>query len=182
MVDFPLPVTPHTRTNPRDSWQNFDITLGSANSLKSGIFVGICRKTIATEPRCRNALPRNRPRPGTAKEKSTSFFTSKIFFCRTEINDYGQIIEWAGTQPWSNGKVALHGVSYLAICQWYAAALQPPHLAAIVPWEGASDSYRNVMFHGGVPETAFFRGWSRQMADAKAEEKKGPSRTPPILR
>ncbi|MFI5306005.1 MAG: CocE/NonD family hydrolase [Polyangiales bacterium] len=101
-------------------------------------------------------------------------------FSRTEINDYGQIIEWAGTQPWSNGRVGLHGVSYLAICQWYAAANNPPHLAAIVPWEGASDSYRNVMFHGGVPETAFFRGWSRAMADAKTQEQKGPSRTPLI--
>lgn len=101
-------------------------------------------------------------------------------FSRTEINDYGQIIEWAGTQPWSNGRVALHGVSYLAICQWYAAANNPPHLAAIVPWEGASDSYRNVMFHGGIPETAFYRGWSRAMAGAKAEEQKGPSRTPTI--
>ena len=101
-------------------------------------------------------------------------------FSRTEINDYGEIIEWAGTQPWSSGKVALHGVSYLAICQWYAAALNPPHLAAIVPWEGASDSYRNIMFHGGVPETAFFRGWSRAMAGAKAAEKRGPSRTPVI--
>jgi predicted acyl esterase len=102
-------------------------------------------------------------------------------FSRTEINDYGQIIEWAGTQPWSNGKVALHGVSYLAICQWHAAANNPPpQLKAIVPWEGASDSFRNVMFHGGVPETAFFRGWSKQMAGAKAEEQKGPSRTPTI--
>jgi predicted acyl esterase len=101
-------------------------------------------------------------------------------FSRREINDYNEIIAWAGTQPWSNGRVALHGVSYLAICQWYAAANNPPHLAAIVPWEGASDSYRNVMFHGGVPETAFFRGWSRQMAGAKGEERKGPSRTPTI--
>jgi len=99
-------------------------------------------------------------------------------FSRTEINDYGPIIEWAGTQPWSNGRVALHGVSYLAICQWHAAASSPKHLAAIVPWEGASDSYRNVMFHGGVPETAFLRGWSKQMSGAKAEEQQGPSRTP----
>jgi predicted acyl esterase len=101
-------------------------------------------------------------------------------FSRIEINDYGQIVEWAGTQPWSNGKVALHGVSYLAICQWHAAANPSPHLTAIVPWEGASDSYRDVMFHGGVPETAFYRAWSRSMADAKSAEQTGPSRTPTI--
>jgi predicted acyl esterase len=103
-------------------------------------------------------------------------------FSRTEIADYLEIIEWAGTQPWSTGRVALHGVSYLAICQWHAAAAAPPHLTAIVPWEGASDSYRDVMFHGGVPETAFYRGWQRNMAsgDADASASTGPSRTPPI--
>src|SRR5262245_33514718 len=36
-------------------------------------------------------------------------------FSRTEISDYAEIIAWAGTQPWSNGRVGLHGVSYLAI-------------------------------------------------------------------
>ncbi len=101
-------------------------------------------------------------------------------FSRKEISDYSEIIAWAGTQPWSNGRVALHGVSYLAICQWHAAAQNPRYLAAIVPWEGASDSYRNVMFHGGVPETAFYRGWSRNMTGTKTEEQKGPSRTPLI--
>lgn len=102
-------------------------------------------------------------------------------FSRTEISDYLQIIEWAGTQAWSNGRVALHGVSYLAICQWHAAAARPRHLTAIVPWEGASDSYRDVMFHGGVPETAFYRGWSRNMAGATETGKpEGPSRTPLI--
>src|SRR5262245_29134604 len=49
-------------------------------------------------------------------------------FSRTEIADYLAIIEWAGSQPWSNGKVGLHGVSYLAICQWHAAAARPPKL------------------------------------------------------
>ena len=52
-----------------------------------------------------------------------------------ENQDYYELIEWAGTQPWSNGKVGLLGISYLAINQWKAAALQPPHLAAICPWE-----------------------------------------------
>lgn len=101
-------------------------------------------------------------------------------FSRTEIADYSHIIAWAGTQPWSNGRVGLHGVSYLAICQWYAAANNPRYLAAIVPWEGASDSYRNVMFHGGIPETAFYRGWSRAMSDSQTDAPQGPSRTPTI--
>ncbi|MDB5867068.1 MAG: putative hydrolase, CocE/NonD family, partial [Betaproteobacteria bacterium] len=54
-----------------------------------------------------------------------------------EIQDYHDAIEWAARQPWSNGNVGLIGVSYYAITQWLVAALQPPHLKAIVPWEGA---------------------------------------------
>ncbi len=74
-----------------------------------------------------------------------------------EAEDYCDAIEWAGVQPWSNGNVATTGVSYLAMTQWKVAQLNPPHLKAMVPWEGASDLYREFMFHGGIPETAFSR-------------------------
>lgn len=56
-----------------------------------------------------------------------------------------QCIEWTGTQPWSNGKVGLLGISYYASNQWRVAAMDPPppHLAAIIPWEGQNDRYRD---------------------------------------
>jgi predicted acyl esterase len=66
------------------------------------------------------------------------------------------LIEWAGTQGWSNGRVGLSGVSYLTSSQWTIAATRPPHLAAINPWEGWSDTYREVARHGGIPETYFW--------------------------
>jgi predicted acyl esterase len=68
-----------------------------------------------------------------------------------ETRDYYECIEWAGTQPWSNGKVGLLGISYYAVNQWQVAALQPPHLTAICPWEGASDYYREFTHHAGIP-------------------------------
>lgn len=73
-----------------------------------------------------------------------------------EAEDYRDLIEWAGTQAWSNGKVGLSGVSYLTSSQWRVAELNPPHLAAINPWEGWSDTYREVARHGGIPETSFW--------------------------
>jgi predicted acyl esterase len=73
-----------------------------------------------------------------------------------EAQDFYDLIEWAGTQPWSNGKVGLSGVSYLTSSQWFVAALNPPHLAAFNPWEGWSDTYREVVRHGGIPETMFW--------------------------
>jgi len=50
----------------------------------------------------------------------------------------------------SNGKVGLSGVSYFATKQWQVAALQPRHLAAIIPWEGCCDFYREWSRHGGI--------------------------------
>jgi uncharacterized protein len=67
-----------------------------------------------------------------------------------EIEDLYQCIEWAGTQPWCNGKVGMLGISYYASNQWRVAGLHPPHLAAIIPWEGQNDRYRDSGYHGGI--------------------------------
>ncbi|MBB3602311.1 hypothetical protein FHT40_001944 [Mycolicibacterium sp. BK556] len=77
-----------------------------------------------------------------------------------EARDAYDLIEWAGTQPWSNGRVGMLGVSYLAISQYKTAALRPPHLAAICPWEGFTDAYRDFMTPGGVPERGFSVIWT----------------------
>jgi putative CocE/NonD family hydrolase len=60
-----------------------------------------------------------------------------------EVEDMYDAIEWAGTREWSNGKVGMQGVSYLAWSQWKVAAANPPHLAAINPWEGSATSTGN---------------------------------------
>ena len=67
-----------------------------------------------------------------------------------EIEDLYRCIEWAGTQPWCNGKVGMLGISYYAINQWRVATRRPPHLAAIIPWEGQNDRYRDSGYHGGI--------------------------------
>ena len=77
---------------------------------------------------------------------------------RQEIDDYAEAIEWAGTQSWSNGKVGLLGISYYAVNQWLVAARRPPHLAAICPWEGSSDFYREFTRHGGILDI-FAEAW-----------------------
>jgi predicted acyl esterase len=77
-----------------------------------------------------------------------------------EAQDYHDLIEWVGTQPWCTGKVGLDGVSYLAINQYKVAELHPPHLAGICPWEGLSDLYRDFARPGGVREDGFSIIWS----------------------
>jgi hypothetical protein len=85
------------------------------------------------------------------------------FVSPEEARDFYDLIEWAGVQTWSSGKVGLSGVSYLAVTQWRVAALRPPHLAAINPWEGWTDTYRELVRHGGIPDTWF---WWNCIVDA----------------
>lgn len=81
--------------------------------------------------------------------------TSEAFF---------DVVEWCAEQPWSSGKVGLLGVSYYAGSQWRVAARNPKGLAAIVPWEGMSDYYRDRCRHGGILSNAFIRfWWNRQV-------------------
>lgn len=104
-------------------------------------------------------------------------------FSDQEADDIAQVIAWAAEQPWSNGRVGMLGVSYLAISQYKVAALNPPGLAAICPWEGFTDGYRDFFTPGGVVEDGFARVWlsvakrtARLNIDFGAEKKRHPLR------
>ncbi|MBT8338382.1 MAG: CocE/NonD family hydrolase [Desulfatitalea sp.] len=82
------------------------------------------------------------------------------FWGRVEASDGYDVIEWAAAQDWSNSKVGLYGSSWLAISQWYIAETQPPHLTAMAPWEGFTDTYRDHVAVGGIPDYAFIHAVS----------------------
>ncbi|MEZ0365304.1 CocE/NonD family hydrolase [Mycobacterium sp. pUA109] len=94
-----------------------------------------------------------------------------------EGEDVYDLVEWAGAQPWSSGAVGMIGVSYLAISQWKAAALRPPHLKAIVPWEGFTDPYRDLLRPGGIQEVGFVRVWSRGLRKVRLKYQLGEENT-----
>ena len=84
-----------------------------------------------------------------------------------ETQDLYECVEWAGVQPWSNGKVGINGISYYAMNQWAVGALKPPHLAALCIWEGSSDYYRELCRHGGILSD-FLNSWHpRQVASVQ---------------
>ncbi|MBT8340536.1 MAG: CocE/NonD family hydrolase, partial [Desulfatitalea sp.] len=83
------------------------------------------------------------------------------FFSDVEAQDYADVINWAGTQPWSNGNVGTNGVSYLAVTQWQVAQLNAKHHKAMIPWEGFNDMYRDLVTHGGIPESLLVQFWSK---------------------
>jgi predicted acyl esterase len=80
-----------------------------------------------------------------------------------EAQDIAACVDWAGVQPWSNGKVGIHGISYFSMNQWQAAPLKPQHLAALCIWEGASDYYRELCRHGGILSDFFSSWYPRQV-------------------
>jgi len=97
---------------------------------------------------------------------------------RQEAEDFYDAVEWAGTRPWSNGKIAVMGVSYFAMNSWRVAALQPPHLAAIVPWEGAADGYRDANRHGGIYSSGFTQAWAKNVSKYQHDKGKDPTGEP----
>jgi predicted acyl esterase len=80
-----------------------------------------------------------------------------------ETKDIAVCVDWAGVQPWSNGKVGIHGISYYSMNQWQAAPLKPKHLAALCIWEGSSDYYRELCRHGGILSDFFSSWYPRQV-------------------
>ncbi|MFG3133215.1 CocE/NonD family hydrolase [Streptomyces tendae] len=76
-----------------------------------------------------------------------------------EAQDYYDAIEWAGTQPWSNGNVGLWGMSYLAMTQHNVASLRPPHLKAMIALGTDSDLYNEALYGGGLFGEGFWDWW-----------------------
>ncbi|QUN32722.1 CocE/NonD family hydrolase (plasmid) [Cupriavidus sp. KK10] len=88
-------------------------------------------------------------------------------FSPREAQDFYDCIEWAAKQPWSNGKIGLAGVSYYGATQWLVAAKRPPHLAAICPFEGFSDYYRDACRHGGILNTFMVAWYPKQVENVQ---------------
>jgi uncharacterized protein len=65
-----------------------------------------------------------------------------------DARDIKQIVEWAATQEWSNGKVGMTGHSYVGSTPAVAAAQKPKGLATIVPSAGLASMYDHQFQHG----------------------------------
>jgi len=92
------------------------------------------------------------------------------------------VIEWIAEQPWSTGKVALHGTSWLAMAQWFIAQTKPPHLFAIAPWNGISDVYRQNLMFGGIPNVGFLAGVFANLAGpGRVERPDKTAETHPLM-
>lgn len=78
----------------------------------------------------------------------------------TEIADYGQVVDWIATQPWSNGRVGTYGISYDAGTAELTAATHPTALRAVAPTYFTDDLYDDVVYPGGLFNRRFVFWWS----------------------
>jgi uncharacterized protein len=83
---------------------------------------------------------------------------------KNETTDGYDTVEWAAALPYSNGKVAMFGESYVGATQWLAAIACPPHLVAIRPSLTASDYHNGWVYQGGALELWFAQTWTSILA------------------
>ncbi len=76
-----------------------------------------------------------------------------------DAKDLKRVVEWAASQPWSNGRVGMTGHSYVGSTPSLAAATDPEGLVTIVPSAGMATMYDH-QFQAGVP---YFLQWAGPM-------------------
>ncbi len=74
-----------------------------------------------------------------------------------QTQDGVQLVRWASRLAHGDGKVGMHGASYLGIDQMLTAGAVGKHsaLKAIFPIVSANDVYRDTAFMGGIPDLSF---------------------------
>ena len=80
-------------------------------------------------------------------------------FGEDEQADYGEVVDWAASQAWSDGRIGLYGVSYLGITSVLTAELQKPAVKAAFPIVPIGDGYRDIVFTGGQVNPTFIPIW-----------------------
>ena len=80
----------------------------------------------------------------------------------SDIQDGYGTVEWRASEPCSNARVGMYGISYVGATQWLAAIAAPPHLCTIVPGMTAAEYHNGWVYRGGALNLAFVAGWAAQ--------------------
>ena len=96
-----------------------------------------------------------------ARGTGASFGHVAIMMDNREIADFGEIVDWAAAQPWSNGRVGAYGFSYRGMLATDTASLGHKALKAIAPSFDFTDIYL-TSHPGGILSDAFLYNWGAQ--------------------
>jgi putative CocE/NonD family hydrolase len=87
-------------------------------------------------------------------------------------------VEWAASLPYSDGKVAMVGGSYVGATQMLAAVAAPPHLVAIYPVVTASDYHAHWAYQGGAFMQLLAQAWGSALSINVLAHRAGGSANP----
>jgi len=76
-----------------------------------------------------------------------------------EVEDIGEVIDWAARQNWCNGLVGTEGTSYSANTALYSLVTAPSALKAAVCRAPDFDPYRHLLAPGGIVNRWFIEVW-----------------------
>jgi len=93
-----------------------------------------------------------------ARGTGASFGSRLGPFDRPETRDAQPLLQWLGTQPWSNGNVTMQGCSYPGVNQYMAASVHSPYLKSIFPEMAWFDGYE-LITPGGVYAERYIKTW-----------------------
>jgi hypothetical protein len=91
-----------------------------------------------------------------------------------EARDGYDTVEWAAKQPWSNGKVAMEGGSYLGQNQWRTAEVAPPSLVTIFPSLASTSIWHDWITLNGGWRLSFNFGWGPVRQESRIMQNTGP--------
>jgi putative CocE/NonD family hydrolase len=95
-----------------------------------------------------------------ARGSGASTGVSRHPFTAEELEDYGQVIDWAVAQPWCNGNVGAVGVSYEGTTAALLTATGRKSVKGVIPQQFEFDIYSDIALPGGIFNAAFIDTWS----------------------
>ena len=81
-----------------------------------------------------------------------------------EATDYGEVVDWIVSQPWSDGGVGAYGVSYAGNTAELLLINRHPAVKAIAPLFNDFDNFSHLAFPGGALEAGPLNRWANRLA------------------
>ena len=89
-----------------------------------------------------------------------SFGVRTIEYSDAEVHDGSTIVDWILGQDWSDGKIGSTGQSYIGTTAEMLLRNRHPAIKAVMPTFSGYDFFTEIVYPGGIENTAFVRQWA----------------------
>lgn len=100
---------------------------------------------------------------------------------RNDGPDGADVMTWIARQPWSDGRIATVGGSYLGKVQWQMAREKHPAHVAIVSYVSPADDFHDGSRYNGVPKLDLMYTWMMGM-DGRVNQSRSGWKWPVAMR